>query len=400
MATVVFVHGTGVREPAYRGTLQRIEEEVHKIRSDLIIAPCLWGDSLGAKLYAKGLSIPLYDSTLGPGAVEEDAYEVALWRMLYQDPLYELRVLSLGAMEAADFIPGKETPGEYLDQKVCSMIPSPTLQATLTQAGIHQVFDEARQAIVDSAPYRDALRKAPQELSPYRAAIARAIVATAMAQCEQQQQYPTILTDAALRNEVAKSLGSELGDADLSIGGWVAKQLFGLALKLGVMNHVQRRRGAITDATYPFAGDVLLYQARGGAIRDFIRDCILQAEPPVVLLGHSLGGIACVDLLVMQSLPQVVLLVTVGSQASFLYEINALHSLSYGEPLPLHFPQQWLNIYDLRDLLSYVGATLFDARVQDVLVDSRQPFPRAHSAYWDNPTTWKAIRQALNRRLP
>lgn len=84
------------------------------------------------------------------------------------------------------------------------------------------------------------------------------------------------------------------------------------------------------------------------------------------------------------------LLVTFGSQAPFLYEINALHSLQYGEPLPAHFPD-WLNIYDLRDFLSYVGAGVFPKKVQDVLVDNKQPFPRSHSSYWTNPATWRAV---------
>lgn len=103
-----------------------------------------------------------------------------------------------------------------------------------------------------------------------------------------------------------------------------------------------------------------------------------------------MGGIACVDLLVQQQLSQVELLVTVGSQAPFLYEINALYSLEYGQLLPEHFPE-WLNIYDLRDFLSYVGKKVFPDRVQDVRVDSKQPFPRSHGAYWTNAKTWEAI---------
>ena len=73
---------------------------------------------------------------------------------------------------------------------------------------------------------------------------------------------------------------------------------------------------------------------------------------------HSLGGVACVDLLVEAALPQVELLVTVGSQAPFFYEIDALQSLRFGVPLPEHFPR-WLNVYDLRDFLSYVAAGVF-----------------------------------------
>jgi hypothetical protein len=51
----------------------------------------------------------------------------------------------------------------------------------------------------------------------------------------------------------------------------------------------------------------------------------------------------------------------------------------------------WLNVYDPRDLLSYVGAPLFPGRVEDVEVDNRQPFPPSHSAYWANPQVWDAI---------
>ena len=109
-----------------------------------------------------------------------------------------------------------------------------------------------------------------------------------------------------------------------------------------------------------------------------------------MLLTHSLGGIAAVDLLAAQSLPSVRLLVTVGSQAPFLYEIGALWSLAHSDPLPAHVPA-WLNIYDPRDLLSYVGAPLFPGRIEDVEVNNRQPFPQSHSAYWANPKVWDAI---------
>jgi pimeloyl-ACP methyl ester carboxylesterase len=160
-------------------------------------------------------------------------------------------------------------------------------------------------------------------------------------------------------------------------------------LKRGV-NYAQRHRGAISDAAYPFAGDILLYQGRGDQIRGVIREAIHRAVPPVVLLAHSLGGIASVDLLALEPLP-VDLLITVGSQAPFLYEINALHSLAYGDPLPPHYPPRWLNIYDLRDLLSYRGEGLFPGRVTDVKVDNRQPFPDSHSAYWTNAQVWDTI---------
>ena len=58
------------------------------------------------------------------------------------------------------------------------------------------------------------------------------------------------------------------------------------------------------------------------------------------MIAHSLGGIACVELFIEQKLSKKVdALVTVGSQAPFFYEIEALRTVEkYGDPLPGHFP--------------------------------------------------------------
>jgi pimeloyl-ACP methyl ester carboxylesterase len=157
---------------------------------------------------------------------------------------------------------------------------------------------------------------------------------------------------------------------------------------------VERRRGAITDATHPMAGDVLLYLSRGEQIREFIRACCRDATPPVVLLAHSLGGIACLDLLATHDIPGVVQLVTVGSQAPFLYELNALPSLPYGRPLRPDMPA-WTNFYDPRDLLAYVGEKVFPGRVTDVPVSSGNPFPFAHSDYFGNPGFYDRLGKLL-----
>jgi hypothetical protein len=390
MTTIVFVHGIGVRQDSYHKTFTLIKQKLLDERPDLNLIPCCWGESLGARLNARGVSIPLYDTTRSTEYADDKDYEIALWERLYKDSLYELRVLSLKSGETIDFTPGQTNPGYELDERVHNLTPSPKLEPKLNEAGIAEVFDEAKQAVINSMPYNEALQTASEPLGEYHDAIARAIIAEAMALCERQDKYAIVLTDAVLRDEVVELLSSSLGDGERGIGDWFVKKLFGLAVAMRAMDHVQRQRGAITDAAYPFVGDVVLYQGRGEQIRQFIREHIVRAEPPVVLLTHSLGGIACVDLLVKAQLSQVHLLVTVGSQAPFLYEINALQSLQYGQPLPAHFPT-WLNIYDLRDFLSYVGSGVFPEKIQDVLVDNKQPFPHSHCSYWTNPSTWRAI---------
>ena len=244
--------------------------------------------------------------------------------------------------------------------------------------------------------YRAALDAASEALGEDRAAIARAIIAKALtlaARTDVSVEVPVrAAVDRELRDAIETTLIEALGGRERSIGGWVKGQLLGVVCRIG-SSYTARRRGAITDAAHPAAGDILLYQACGKAIGDCILEEIRKAPSPRIIVAHSLGGIACVDLLAATAV-DVDLLVTVGSQAPFLYEIDALRSLRYGEPLPAHFPR-WTNIYDLRDFLSYIGAGLFPARVTDVEVDNGQPFPVSHSAYWSNPAVWQAVAGAL-----
>lgn len=386
MTTVIFVHGTGIREREYNETFKIIEQKIHAQRPDIKVAPCLWGE-LGAKFNDNRASVPLEDATLALSQEEPDA-EIVLWGQLYRDPLYELRLLSLKPIESGNAF--GEDPGDILQSRVASFSLTLELEAKLQEAGIAEIFAEAREAVIRSEPYKRALLTVSEsDLSEYYAPIARAIASQAMFLSEQQEKFPPILTDAQLRDNVVELLTLALGDAELGLDSWLLKSLFGILSPIGT-NYVRGNRLELTDKISFMPGDILLYQTRGEKIRAFIQEQIAQAEPPVVLIAHSLGGIACVDLLVQQQLSQVELLVTVGSQAPFLYEINALYSLEYGQLLPEQFPE-WLNIYDLRDFLSYVGNKIFPDRVQDVRVDSRQPFPRSHGAYWTNAKTWEAI---------
>jgi hypothetical protein len=395
MSTVIFVHGTGVRKDAFNESFEKISSALAKL-GGLSICPCYWGH-LGSDLHAGGASIPEYDLTRavedGEAATATDEeYSIALWGILYEDPLYELRVLAVRGQASIERAPGFLPPGDELARKGTQFEVTPKLRELLTSGGIDHEFETARTAITGSTAYRLALEGAPPALADYRAAIARALIAEAAAQVARNNTAPPIMHDAALRDETERLLIEALGGFERSIGGWVKQQLGGLVLRIATWKGI-RRRGALSDASSPFAGDILLYQARGQEIRKFIREQVANAPPPRVLLAHSLGGIACVDLLVAEAV-DVKLLITVGSQAPYLYEINALQSLPYGQPLPSHFPR-WVNIYDLRDFLSYKGATIFPGRVKDIKVDNKEPFHWSHSAYWSNENVWKVIAEEL-----
>jgi hypothetical protein len=420
MATVVFVHGTGVREPVATETFEKIRQKLLDLQVGLTVARCNWGGDLGTRLHAGGISIPEYAKTrdideMGADDAAEagdEDYLVPLWELLYQDPQYELRFLALqaNARDGEELAPHEEVPGAMLLTRVQSLTPSPQadeeplrdLHGEMEWAGIAGVFTVARDTITLGQPCRDALHRATN-LAEARAAVARAIVAEAMVRIGWEEPTPLIWMDAAVRDRVVRRLADVLGafETERNIASdWLKRQFTGLVKTVGT-GMMRRKRGWITDKFYGFPGDIMLYQARGKIVRDSIRAKVAATQEPVVLMGHSLGGIACVDLLIETPLPQAALLITVGSQAPFLYELNALPSLPYNkdaareERLPAHFPS-WVNIYDPRDFLSYIGEKLSGRRIKDICVDNGRAFPDSHSAYWDNAVVWEEIK----RRLP
>ena len=55
-ANFIFVHGTGVRQPAYRITLKKIRKHLKKEDKSFPVYECYWGDKFGSKLNEGGKS--------------------------------------------------------------------------------------------------------------------------------------------------------------------------------------------------------------------------------------------------------------------------------------------------------------------------------------------------------
>jgi hypothetical protein len=410
MTTLLFVHGTGVRKTAYDETLAAIRAQV-KDWPGVQLEGCLWGDDHGVRLHAGGASVPTYEATR---AVDEGAAldpELARWTLLYRDSLGELRLLAIAAGPPPAVPVGGEPGQELLDEVDAFDRPgrlAPRLHELLVTAGLREAFDDARGWVIAQAACRDALRGATDPFSEYRYAVARAVVAEAIACRRAAGHDPDVGLDVGLRDELVDEIVAELGHGDRGLAGRLGRHAWQLAIAVGAPAvsglgtfGASFHRGRLTDAAALQIGDILLYQARGEAIRGAIAGAIRAAAPPVVVVAHSLGGIAAVDLLALDGAARrgVARLVTVGSQAPFLYELGALVSLPYGRGLPPDFPP-WLNLYDLNDYLSYVGNArgLFGDRVIDKQIMSGQPFPAAHGAYWKNrdpDQVWDAIRGFL-----
>ena len=361
MTSLIFIHGTGVTQSMYTKTFVQIKQLLAAESPYTNVYPCFWGD-LGVKKET-GSSIP--KRLQKPDVTVEDK-QILAWADLHLNRLFESKLLWL--LEPSQDAEPEEDAVTKLQRLLGKLQLKPEEQDKLAKERNAEVFIKAVRTVIDNKVYNKASGTVSNLSSRY---------------------YDTVGRAQELGNQIAELLTPSSEDQKLGLGDRVLKSLL-LLVQYAVTSMIKGERSEITESIITIAGDILLYQTKGELIRQFIQQTIEKAEPPVVLLTHSLGGVASVDLLVKQHLTKVALLITVGSQAPYLYEKNCLYSLEHGEQLPNHFPK-WLNIYDSRDFLSYVGAAVFPNQVEDVEVNNKQPFPQSHNYYWENQETWDAI---------
>jgi hypothetical protein len=273
-------------------------------------------------------------------------------------------------------------------------------------AGLVEVLDEARvprdafakgvQAVFDSEAARDAI-EFTNEIDgdgELRDALARAVVAATLVAADDDEPG-TFALGAVDRDRITAAVLDELHGGDLGFGKRLLQVSSELVLRMGVTAAIERRRGMIMDRVTPFAGDILRYLVHGDAVRRFIADTVRSVSVPVVLLGHSLGGVACLDVLNL-GLASADLLITAGSQCGYLHSLGALPSAPDGVLTEGRLPA-WINVYDPKDLLSYLAEPVFGSSVIDLPIFSGEPFPRAHSAYFSLNDFYALLREKLPR---
>lgn len=418
MGTVIYVHGTATRlSDNYLRGYAEIERRIVAANLGVTLDRVLWGNEVGASWPAVLRSIPGFEHHEPGGvlgALDEEMHDnedqtVALWQQLYNDPLAELRLLALErgnlVQSAFDQSAASATLAEGMNRLVDGMGSS--FSDLLQQGGITDTFLPATQRIAAlfderSGTLYSSLISVPDEAEArYRAALARAVVALALDEALVRDRstgsYPPPYRDAELRDRLVEVIDEEIEAAGvLGFGDGIAK-----AALWPIMPWLRQARYDMMTGVVKFVGDVLAYQARGQQMRDQVLARIAQAEPPVTLLAHSLGGIICVDLLLTGQprnlLDKVQLLITFGSQSPLLYEINALQSQKQviDDKLPEVFPP-WLNIYDRNDFLSFQAANLFMSKyLADYAISTGQPFPFAHSAYIQRDAFWDLVIPAI-----
>ncbi|MFF4367833.1 hypothetical protein [Streptomyces sp. NPDC001594] len=413
----LFVHGTGVRRDRHDTLFALVRERLTERFPGAAVDSCFWGERFGAALGSGGRSVPGPRTAAAAHADAADT-ETAEWGLLLADPLCELRVLAeagwdtrgpgAGSDAGGDpfALPGVQPAGTRVLDLLHRFAEAPygprgeggELRALLDGTGLAPGFRPALRAAAGSAEAARAGARATAEpqARELATALARSVTAGALA---------TAGTDAdctaAERDRLVELLTARLGGGARVPGARAAALLGRLALRVSTQPLLNAWRGSLTAGATPALGDILRYQARGTELRSFLHAGITAEPGPTVLIGHSLGGIALVDLLALEAatggpVPGAELLVTVGSQAPYLYELGALTALPSGSALPYGFPR-WLNVYDRQDVLSYVAGPVFpgDPRVTDHEIRSRQPFPASHSAYWKQRSLYERIERAV-----
>ena len=168
---------------------------------------------------------------------------------------------------------------------------------------------------------------------------------------------------------------------------------------------------AVRPAIGLFIGDVFAYLDKGdlrGKIQGSIRTALLKAwteraaGEPLILVGHSMGGVILVDMLsdpIDAGLPadfKVDLLVTVGSQGGLFKAVGVLRGPPPGtariaKPVGA---KAWLNVFDPIDPLAFTAEPIF-LDVTDLTFDSVTGVASAHTTYFKRPQFYARLRKRL-----
>ncbi len=240
-----------------------------------------------------------------------------------------------------------------------------------------------------------------------------------------------VTTDAQLISQLIAEITptttvNTMGNPLSTIGGWLTKAARKVkdAVKGAVTAGVDRvgdfastrilasARRPLNATIGTFFGDVFVYMDKRGTrdapgeipkrILGGIKSLPQFGKEPLVVIGHSLGGVISYDLFThFDPSLSVDLFVSVGSQVSHFEEIKRFKVSDPKVPAngtklvprPASV-KRWINIYDPVDIFAYRCAPVFD-KVEDYDYDTKTFTIKAHGAYVDQQRFYERLRSKI-----
>ncbi len=411
--TLFFVHGTGVRQGGYDRTMELVQAGlIANDLADLRIVGCQWGVTIGDKFDDEWRS--LVAKTLPPGTIPDEAspgpgtdaaaraaedHDTATWEMLLRDPLMELRVVLFSALPELAADQGGDAAPTLLE--VVNRIAHDPPKADDSGLSRNDLARAASDIAVSDELTSDGYGSVPAANRGLIRVVAQAIVASALARHRfaPPGSEPKAAVDANARDAVVDEIERAMSPEEepRPRTALLENRLVRFLQTRGTEFVRERRLHLMQDYAAPFLADVAFYLRHGETFREYVEEQMRGLEPPIVAVGHSLGGVILVDLLCQNDRRDIELLVTAGTQAPLLYALHALEHLSPDDPDNTPFAP-WLNFYNPNDFLSFCAQPIF-AHVPGV-VDERIepkgiPFPAAHGAYWMENRVFERISEVL-----
>ena len=219
--------------------------------------------------------------------------------------------------------------------------------------------------------------------------------------------------------EAYGGIGDAIKSGFQTLGGWIGAGLSDAALRF--------KRAQLSRLVAFFLGDIFVYlRERETAgeegvqerlfrpiIDDLVKGWLARRDDkePLVVVGHSLGGVLLIDLLTDPSCIarlaaeapgfRIDLLTTVGSQPGFFADLQ----LYKGKPQAggrLEKPPSvsaWRNVFDYTDIFSFLTKPAFND-VADLSYDTAVDLFAAHTSYFKRPSFYQRLGRRLGELAP
>ncbi|OAP43548.1 hypothetical protein ATB98_24490 [Sinorhizobium saheli] len=368
MVQLVFVHGVATRDtPEYRAAIGNRDTLFRKLLftgSDVSIHAPMWGQFVPAipqTVFETDEGVTTYSLNIGPGPGMAGGL------------VGEVPVAPVGISDATIGAIGKQDPVAALDA-ICS-----------------EIADRAA---------REARDLNPEELAAFKRAF-EVIDSDAAATVFAGEASTETIAEQLKTGPGAFGITDVIGEAVLAVTDRVRNAAS--TLGFGAV------RGNLSPAIGLFLGDVFVY-LKDGDVRQRIRAEIGKAvtaahlaskagKGPLILIGHSMGGVILVDMLAnprAAGLPddlKVDALLTVGSQPGFFAVLDLL-AWSGAQRKKPGCVNRWLNIFDPIDPLAFRTDTIFEG-AEDFSFNSVTGIMEAHSKYFQRPQFYARSRKRL-----